>query len=640
MRRAPLFLLLSFLPSLLTAATKTWNGAVDTKWSNGTNWVGGTPPAPGDDLVFDYAQRDGTNDLPSGTVFHSLTFVHQSATISGNAFGVTAGISVSAGFGGIINNAISLQGSQTWSGTVLPMTSVALGGYTLTLNGGGIHGAITGTGNVVVGGSTVFYGANTYSGTTTVNPGGVLGCWCCVIPGAVDVNGGRVAFDSSLCAANPSTRTGPLTSTGGTIAMDDYGAACGNVSLDSASTFEVHFVLDSSQDLPLRVAGTVSLGDAALILDVRDSSSVPGGTVYRLIDNDGTDPVSGTFHGIPEGPRSPPYLPEISYHGGTGNDVTATYPYYPRPTQTSLTASPNPAYSGQAVTLTATVTPYPNQIPGDPLDGTVTFFERGATSNVAIGQAPVTASGTASITTSSLAPGTHTIFADFSATTGHAYVPSHSPDVVVVVRTISGTSTGLSAQPNPTHAGEKTTLTANVISAGGTPTGSVTFYDGAAALATAPLTAGAASALVGPLARGLHSISAAYVPDTPSFTASTSVAISLNVDVAAVATSTQLDVTPESSMRSEAVTLTASVSAASDGGTPLGSVIFFDGSDVLDTVPLNGGIASIVTRELSSGTHMLAATFVPLTSVYGASTSQPVTHVVAEPPAKRRAAGH
>ena len=47
------------------------------------------------------------------------------------------------------------------------------------------------------------------------------------------------------------------------------------------------------------------------------------GTVMTLIDNDGTDPVQGTFANLPEGTllQFTPVPLRITYHGGDGNDV-------------------------------------------------------------------------------------------------------------------------------------------------------------------------------------------------------------------------------------------------------------------------------------------------------------------------------
>jgi hypothetical protein len=72
----------------------------------------------------------------------------------------------------------------------------------------------------------------------------------------------------------------------------------------------------------VNVHGTVSLGDAVLNLSGALGSS-PGQRIV-LIQNDGVDPVVGTFHGLHDGSIVPlngvSYI--LNYHGGDGNDVT------------------------------------------------------------------------------------------------------------------------------------------------------------------------------------------------------------------------------------------------------------------------------------------------------------------------------
>ena len=77
----------------------------------------------------------------------------------------------------------------------------------------------------------------------------------------------------------------------------------------------------------LKVNGPVSLGNMTLTLGFPENFSVPIGTTFTLIDNDGIDPVSGTFVGLPEGAliTTSNQLFRVSYVGGTGNDVTLTF---------------------------------------------------------------------------------------------------------------------------------------------------------------------------------------------------------------------------------------------------------------------------------------------------------------------------
>ncbi len=79
-----------------SAATRTWTGASSSAWSDGGNWVGGTPPVAGDDLVFPGgAPGSVTNDFPAGTSFQSLSFTGTTGTytLSGNPIVLGAGTS-------------------------------------------------------------------------------------------------------------------------------------------------------------------------------------------------------------------------------------------------------------------------------------------------------------------------------------------------------------------------------------------------------------------------------------------------------------------------------------------------------------------------------------------------------------------
>jgi hypothetical protein len=70
------------------------------------------------------------------------------------------------------------------------------------------------------------------------------------------------------------------------------------------------------------VTGTVGLGNSTLSLT--SSLVLPPAAMFRIISNDGVDPVVGTFAGLPEGAtvttaRGGVFT--ISYQGGDGNDV-------------------------------------------------------------------------------------------------------------------------------------------------------------------------------------------------------------------------------------------------------------------------------------------------------------------------------
>ena len=94
-------------------------------------------------------------------------------------------------------------------------------------------------------------------------------------------------------------------------------------------------------------------------------------------------------------------------------------------TATALTSSPNPSSFGQAVTFTATVTSHFFKFQPT---GTVTFFD--GTTN--IGKSPLNGSGVATLTTSTLAVGTHSMTATYNGDAN--FTASTSPALQQVVQ--------------------------------------------------------------------------------------------------------------------------------------------------------------------------------------------------------------
>jgi hypothetical protein len=184
---------------------------------------------------------------------------------------------------------------------------------------------------------------------------------------------------------------------------------------------------------------------------------------------------------------------------GTGQDFIAS-PILP--TTTTVTSSVNPSIAGQPVAFTATVA----STSGIPA-GQVTFKDAGS----GIGTVNLNNAGAATLTTSTLSAGSHTITAEYSGATTF-YGSSSNP---LTQRVRYGTTTVLAGAPNPSFSKQQITLTANVASGGGTPTGAVSFMEGATVLSTVNLDgSGVATFVTSGLAWGLHSLSANYLGDT------------------------------------------------------------------------------------------------------------------------------
>ena len=75
-----------------------------------------------------------------------------------------------------------------------------------------------------------------------------------------------------------------------------------------------------------------------------------------------------------------------------------------------------------------------------------------------------------------------------------------------------GTTTALTASPNPVMLGSQVTLTATVTPASGTtsPTGTVSFYNGTSLIGAASPASGSASLMTSTLPAGTDSITATY----------------------------------------------------------------------------------------------------------------------------------
>ncbi len=86
------------------------------------------------------------------------------------------------------------------------------------------------------------------------------------------------------------------------------------------------------------------------------------------------------------------------------------------------------------------------------------------------------------------------------------------------------------------------------------------------------------------------------------------------------ATTTALVSSANPSVTGQPVTFTATVTPASGGGTPTGTVTFLDGGTTLATVALAGGQASFTTAALARGKHLIVAVYAG-DGTFAASTS-------------------
>jgi parallel beta-helix repeat protein len=198
---------------------------------------------------------------------------------------------------------------------------------------------------------------------------------------------------------------------------------------------------------------------------------------------------------------------------------------------------------------------------------------------------------------------------------------------VTVAAPVTPTTTTLISSLNPSTFGQPVTFTATVTGSGPTPTGTVTFLDGAASLGTATLNgSGVATFTTSALGVGSHPMTGSYGGDTTD-AVSTSLPVGQVVNMANTTTVDLSSVNP--STVGQSVTVTATVTAVAPGaGTPTGTVTFLDGVTTLGTGTLNGsGVATFTTSALTLGSHSITASYGGDGS-FSASTSSVVTQVV------------
>jgi len=355
--------------------------------------------------------------------------------------------------------------------------------------------------------------------------------------------------------------------------------------------------------------GAVSFSDGSTVLCIPQplSSGQATCTVSSLAA--GTHSVTASYGG------------DSTYSGSTSS--ADAYVVAQSGTSVSMNATPNPSTYAGSVTLTASVSAV---APGSGTPtGTVTFYSGGST--IVCGPAALVAGGT-TCSTSTIDGGNQTLTAVYSGDAN--FTTSTSAPYSQVVNPAAST-TVLVASPSPSVYGELVVFTATVSGPGATPTGTVTFSEGANTLCSSVnLAGGIATCSVATLAVGYQTVTASYTSNSARYAGSSN---SVTEAVAAAPTTATVSATPNPSLPGQSVTFTATVAAASPGsGTPTGTVTFVaDGSTALcSTVTLSSGNAACSTSSLATGTHSIVASYTPSSGSYSASTSPTYSETVAK----------
>jgi hypothetical protein len=306
--------------STLHAATASWTGGGDgVSWSDATNWSAGLPASEDEATFFGSlsSSEDVNNDV-TGVSFARLNLKTTSNSFSwnidGNPIELSDGIydsssgtaANSIGSDIVATDNLLFKASRNSNLTLAGKTHI--GTHNLYLKSSstseGLHlsNAIKGTGLVIISGT-----GNVGVTGMHLESGGIIN------PNVI------IRDEGSLMGRG---RVGRVT-TDETGKIYPAGYCINTRNLKLRGTYYPRLTGNSlcASYHTLRVTGTVDITDASLKFYLTFAPSK--GKVFKLIENDGTDPVRGYFHNRPEGKvfMIGSYKFKISYKGHTGNDV-------------------------------------------------------------------------------------------------------------------------------------------------------------------------------------------------------------------------------------------------------------------------------------------------------------------------------
>ncbi|HEX7140791.1 MAG TPA: Ig-like domain-containing protein [Vicinamibacterales bacterium] len=609
--------LVSLLPLFSTAAvTRNWVGSVNSLWSEPNNWSPAGVPTSADTLVFPAKDLSMTNDLPAGTEFGPLLF-----EVSGTGSG-TGNITLNG-------NAMTLMGDLKNTGPYAQDYGMA---PTLTVNAPIKIGAAITIGeardsyaSIDVNGQTLSFDpvdsttVTQLSGSGTVNIPGEMGIeingssgFSGTIRGVVDVSawtpnasimpganfhsalsGNGNLGDVNVAAVSPGV-IGP----GDDWVLSDYTYVIGTIVTKSfsVSTYSFFDLAPFGNDL-IDAHGTVTIG-GELQVYYHQGTPVPGQR-FIIIQNEGKDPINGTFTGLPEGsivqahqyfysPISYPY--RITYVGGDGNDVELI-----PVADSSAAASQNAASSviGEPVTISVAV----SSLGGVP-SGPVTFTDNGSP----LGSAPLV-NGIASLTVSTLGLGSHSIIATYAGFGGFLGSVA-SPISHTVGQGETTTSVEGFELPLLYGASRFRIVTAAKAPAAGTVSGTVTLREGTTVLGSYALGSGSVILNGSSLRPGTHTLTASYAGSS-TFLGSDSTQTVFTIDPAPAKIDAWTDAPPSSD---GSLILNISIFALTDvPDVPTGTVTISDNGVVLVQRVITS--AASVPLKLTSGHHGLTISY-------------------------------
>jgi large repetitive protein len=347
------------------------------------------------------------------------------------------------------------------------------------------------------------------------------------------------------------------------------------------------------------VNGTVTFKDGATTLGTGTLST--GGIVTLDVSTlaVGTHPITATYSG------------NTNYATSTSSTLSQVIEL--ATTNVTLASSANPSIVGSSITLTA-VASGTGGIP----TGTITFLDAG----VSIGTATINASGQASLVTSTLSTGSHSLTASYAGDAKDN--PSTSANFTQVVKQAT-TALTLTTSGSPAFLGTQVTFVATLSSNSTIPAGQIVLTEGATVLGTTVMSGtGVARFTLNTLNAGSHNLVATYAGDTDHTASNSAVLVQV---IQAATSSATISSSLNPAVFGDSVSFTATITGT--GNQTTGNAVFLDGGATIATVPLNGsGVAVFTTSTLSIGSHTITVNYSGDSTHTGASPVSLIQHVL------------
>jgi hypothetical protein len=613
------------LPSGATGTVTFTSGAtaLGTSTLTGGSAAATTSSLPlGSDPITATYSGDGNNNSATGTLTQvvnkttpPITVTTSGPSTSGDPVTITT--TLPPGTTGTVT--ITSGGNPVGSGTVDPTTgtvtitttNLPVGNDPITATYGGDtnNGTATGTTTQSVSKATAVVAL-----TSSLNPSSVNQAVTFAASVASGVTGTVTFLDGSTPLGTGTISSGTATFTTSTLNAGVHtitAAYGGDLNHNSATSAPLSQTVN--KDTPVLPTPVVSTNNPTAGTPVTITETIPPGVSGPVTFSDGSTPI-GTAPIIGGVATITVTLPlgtdpiTASTPGDTNNNPAISPPVVVTVVKgapaVAVTSSLNPSVVNQAVTFTAS-TP-------TSATGTITFFD-GATA-LGIG---TLSNGLATLTTSTLIVGSHTITVSYGGDTNNNPATSAPLNQIVNKATpVIPPPVVSSSNPPPNT---PVTITETVPPG---VTGTVTFSDGTTPIGSAPIVGGVATITVPSLPVGTDPITATTSGDANNNPATSSATI------VTVTPATPVLVAPIVSSNNPPPNTPVTITEPIPSGVS-GPVSFFDGGTLLGTAPVVNGQATLTVPSLPVGTNPITATAVD-TFTNGSITSPPTQVTVAK----------